>query len=502
MIPAHQSLWRAHLLRLGAVVAALLAVFYRDAASMVAIWWNVSTYTHCLFVIPIVGWLIWLRRLEVAQLAPRSYAPGLIAVAAGGFLWVLGQAAGVALFRHAGLVFMIQSSVLAMLGPQVARAVLFPLFYLAFLVPFGDELVPMLQTVTAKLCMIFLGWVGIPAHIEGVFISIPTGAFEVAEACSGVKFLVAMVAYGALAANVCFKSWPRRIAFMIMAVTVPILANGLRAYGTIHISYLTGNNAFAESFDHIVFGWVFFALVLAIVMAIGWRFFDRDINDPWLEPGEASGEAGQAAWGFAGVLLAVALLPVGWQAASASFGRVDMPHPITLPDVPGWHRAPIVQREHWRPRFDGADHLVFGQYQNAQGERVDLAIALYGSQREGKEIVGYAQGAFDPETHWSWANDTRDPPGGHGVRIFAPEVEREVVSFYRIGGITTGNPGAVKFETLKAKLFGGTQAAVAVLVSSESERNRSSRKPIDDFLKSLGAIEPLADSRVRQAAGK
>lgn len=501
-MPTDHILWRAHLLRVGAVTVALIAIFHHDAASMAAIWWNVSTYTHCLFVIPIVAWLIWLRRHEVVKLAPRSYPPGLIAVAVGGLLWMLGQAGGVALFRHAGLVIMVQSSVLALLGPQVARGILFPLFYLSFLVPFGDELVPMLQTVTAKLCMVFLGWAGIPAHIEGVFISIPTGAFEVAEACSGVKFLVAMVAYGALAANVCFRTWPRRVAFMVMAVTVPILANGLRAYGTIHISYLTGNNAFAESFDHIVFGWVFFALVLAIVMAIGWRFFDRDINDPWME-GEAEGApTGAARWSFAAVLLGVALLPIGWQAATASMGRAAVPHQIALPDVPGWQRVPVVQREQWRPRFDGADHLVFGQYQDAQGARVDLVIALYGSQREGKEIVGYAQGAFDPETHWSWANDTRDPPGGHGVRIFAPEVEREVVSFYRIGGITTGNASAVKLETLKAKLFGGSQAAVAILISSESDRNRLSRKPIDDFMTALGTIDRLADASIRQAEGK
>jgi exosortase len=69
-----------------------------------------------------------------------------------------------------------------------------------------------------------------------VFITAPGGYFEVAEACSGVKFLIAMVAYGTLVANVCFRSWPRRAAFMAMALVVPILANGVRAWGTVFIA--------------------------------------------------------------------------------------------------------------------------------------------------------------------------------------------------------------------------------------------------------------------------
>lgn len=504
MVLTRNPVWRAYLLRFGLVIAALLVIFARDASAMAAIWWSVSTYTHCLFVIPLVGWLIWQRRDEVMALVPSSYAPGLALILAGGLLWMLGEAAGIALFRHAGLVFMIQSSVLALLGPLVARGLLFPLFYLAFLVPFGDELVPVLQTVTAKLCMTFLGWAGVPAHIEGVFISIPTGAFEVAEACSGVKFLVAMIAYAALAANVCFKSWPRRICFMAMALIVPILANGVRAYATIHISYLTGNNGFAESFDHIIFGWVFFGIVLAIVMAIGWPFFDRGINDPWLGDWtkSATGSARTASWPFAAAALSMALLPVGWQAAMASRGRINVLHPATLPDVANWKRVSPVQAFPWRPRFDGADQLLMGQYQDERGNRVDLSIAIYGWQAEGREIVGYAQGAFDPESRWSWANGTRAPDNGSAVRIFAPGVEREVASFYRINGMTTGSASRVKLETLKARLLGRNQAAAAVLVSAENRESKASRSAIDAFLNDLGPVSTLADRTILIAEGR
>lgn len=504
MLLPRDPVWRQYIMRVTLVIVALLLIFAQDVAGMAAIWWNVSTYTHCLFIMPLVGWLIWQRHDEIIALVPSSYTPGLVLVFSGAILWMIGQVAGVALFRHAGLVFMIQSSVLALLGLQVTRGILFPLFYLIFLIPFGDELVPILQTITAKLCMVFLGWAGIPAHIEGVFISIPSGAFEVAEACSGVKFLVAMTAYAALAANVCFKSWPRRVAFMTMALIVSILANGVRAYGTIHISHVTGNNGFAESFDHIVFGWVFFAVVVIAVMAIGWRFFDRGLDDPWFDGwAKAPVSPGVAPrWPIALGAVALALVPVGWQAAMASWGRTAVPFQVSLPEIKTWKRVPIVQSTPWKPRFDGADHYLFGQYRNSAGDRVDLSVVVYGWQSEGKEMVGYAQGAFDPGSSWSWANDTVDPEQGAAIRIFAPGVEREVLSFYRISGVTTGDPATVKLVTLRSRLLGGDQAAVAVLVSSEIGRRGQSRGTIDAFLRDMGSVDLLADTTLKMARGR
>jgi exosortase A len=498
------AVWRASLIRLGLTIIALMLIFRRDAADMTMIWWSVSTYTHCLLVLPLAGWLIWQRRDELAPLTPVAFPPALGLVLLGSVVWMLGEAAGVALFRHAGLIFMIQSSVLALLGARAFRGILFPVFYLVFLIPFGDELVPALQIVTARLSMVFLGLAGIPARLDGVFISTPTGLFEVAEACSGVKFLVAMVAYGALVANVCFHSVWRRTGFMAVAIIVPIIANGLRAYATIHISYATGDLSFAESFDHIVFGWVFFAIVMALVMAIGWRFFDRGVNDPWLGPWAGAGicPTRPSRLPMVACVLAAALVPVGWEQWMAARGRVAAPRPIDLPAVAGWVRVPVAQAYPWQPRFDGADHTLFGQYADARGRRVDVAVGVYAWQEEGREIVGYRQGAFDPESRWSWASDTAAPSGGTGVRIFAPGVDREVLSFYRIGGMTTGNPRTVKLQTLSARLSGGDQAAVAVLVSSEKRADQQSRAAIEAFLRGFGDPGSFADATLRTARGQ
>nr|WP_238995259.1 exosortase A [Sphingomonas solaris] len=491
--------WRLALGWLGGVTAAVVALFHRDALAMADIWWNSSTYGHCLFILPIVGWLVWQRAPELARLVPQAWWPGLVIVAAGAGGWLLGQAAGVGFARHLGLVLMLQGAVVACLGPAVARGLLFPLAYLLLLVPVGDMLVPPLQTITAKMCMVLLGVVGVPARIEGVFITIPNGYYEVAEACSGVKFLVAMIAYGALVANVCFRSRAKRAGFMAVAIAVPVLANGLRAFGTIYVGHLTDGTVAGE-FDHVVYGWVFFAAVMVAVMAVSWRFFDRGPNDRWLDAAAlqpvrpVADRPGRIA-GLAGAVLLLAMAPLAWGSAIAAGGGAQLPAHIAPPDVPGWTRAAEVSHYPWRPRFDGADHRVIGHYRDAAGRAVDLAIVVYGHQAEGREIVGYGQGAVDPTSDWAWTDDTRAPPQGRAFRISAPgPVVREVVTFYRVGRTTTGSDTRVKLETLRARLLGGPQRAVAILVSAEQPGAAGSARPaIDAFLTALGDPGALAD---------
>src|SRR3546814_12407449 len=110
---------------------------------------------------------------------------------------------------------MLQGAVGAALGEKLVRALLFPLGYALLLVPFGEELVPLLQTFTAHISVVLLHLSGIAAEMQGVFITTKAGFFEVAEECSGVNFLIAMLAYSVFAAHLCFKSWTRRIVFEI-----------------------------------------------------------------------------------------------------------------------------------------------------------------------------------------------------------------------------------------------------------------------------------------------
>ncbi len=487
------SAWRAPLVALALAIAAVLLLFARDVGDMAAIWWNVSTYQHCLFVLPIIAWLLWQRSDEVAPTLPVGWPPGLALVLGGGIVWLLGEAGGVALVRHIGVVAMVQASVVAILGPAVARAILFPLFYLVFLVPFGDEFVGPMQTLTAKMTMALLGATNIAASIDGVFITTRAGWFEVAEACAGVKFLVAMVAYATLAANLCFRSTLRRAAFMAFACVVPVLANGVRAWGTIFAADFIGVER-ATGLDHLIYGWVFFAVVMLAIMAAAYRFFDRRIGDDWL------GGRVFSPWRptapvlmMAPLAIAATALPVMWDAVAAGSGRIALTGRIDLPGVAGWTRVRDLPPVAWVPRFDGADHRLYGRYGDAGSARVDIAVALYGWQEHGREIVGFGQGAAPG---WTWAADLPPLAGGRAGRILAARgTPRETVTFWIVGGRAYASPARVKLATLATRLAGDDQSAATIIVSGE-------RAALARFLAAFGDPAARGDAMLGSASGR
>ncbi|WP_245841515.1 exosortase A [Sphingomonas lenta] len=485
---APASAWRAHEAALALAVLAIIALFWADAADLARIWWTSTTYGHCLFVPPVVGWLVWQRRRELAQLTPIAWWPGLLGVAAGGFAWLLGDAGGVALLRHLGLVVALQGAIVALLGPNVARALLFPLGYVLFAVPFGQDMEPPLQRVTVAIVMPLLDLVGVPARVDGVLIQAGRYWFEVAEACSGSKFVLAMLAFGTLVAGTCFHSWRRRAAFMLACVVVPVLANGVRAFGTIWAAELTSIEA-AAGFDHIVFGWVFFALVMAGVLALAWPWFDRAPDEPAFDPAQLQGPVRHRL-----DLLPAALLVVATGAAAPAWsvaigGRAQsLPSRIYLPDLPGWTRASLSRTAAWEPRYLGADHRLLGRYVDGRGRAVDMAVAVYGVQEEGRELVAFGVGI---DERWRRVADEAPVAGGSVTRITAPgPVERTVATWYRVGGVTTADPARVKFETARARLLGARQGAAALHLSAEG---RQARETIEAFARDLGDLDRAID---------
>ena len=270
--------WRQSLAILAVAIAALFALTFYDWLEMFHQWWNVDTYSHILLIPFIIAWLVWMKREEVMRLNPAPWWPGLLALAGALTVWAIGRVTGINLLAHVGAAGSLQAIVMTMLGLRISAMLLLPIGFVAALVPFGDELIPMLQSVTADITIVLTRWSGVPAVIDGIHIDTPVGLFVVAEACSGVKFLIAMIALGVLVCFTAFNSWRKRAAFMLACVVVPILANGVRAWGTIYIAQSQGVE-FAAGFDHIIYGWVFFAIVMAILVGGAWSFFEREPED-------------------------------------------------------------------------------------------------------------------------------------------------------------------------------------------------------------------------------
>lgn len=287
MVEERAADWGRSLAFLATAWLALFWMTFPEWSEMAHQWWDIDTYSHILLIPPIVGWLVWIRRDELAKIEPRGWWPGLTWFGLGMVAWLAGRAADVNLLAQVGTIAVFQGAALAILGLRAGLIMAFPLAYMLFLVPFGDEIVPPLQYITAEVATALTRLSGIETVAEGIHIDTPAGLFIVAEECSGVKFLIAMVALGVLVAHSCFGSWKRRFWFMLACVVVPIVANGIRAWATIFIAQYVGAEA-AGSFDHIVYGWFFFGIVIALVLGIAWCWFER-------EPEEAGWSADEVA---------------------------------------------------------------------------------------------------------------------------------------------------------------------------------------------------------------
>lgn len=492
--------WRAPIGALTLTWVLLIACFARDWAAMFDQWWNISTYTHVLLVPPIIGWLVWQRWPELRHMMPTGWRPGLWLFAGAAIVWVLGAFSGFNLARQAAAVAMLGASALTILGPKVGRGLSFPLAYMAFLVPFGDELVPPLQLITAELTILLTRASAIPAVIDGVFIDTPAGLFEVAEACSGVKFLIAMIAFGVLAANVCFVSWKRRIAFVALSIAAPILANGVRTWGTIYVAQFKGAE-YATGFDHIVYGWFFFAAVIALVIAIGWKFFDRPPGEPPIdrETIEASPLLNRWAARSAGLrraLLAMGFVVLGAASWAMAAERLSarLPAQLFLPEVPGWQRVDYAPQAWWEPRASGAEHRLLGRYTDKKGETVDVFYALYSGQSDGREAGGFGEGALMPQSEWAWLSPGPDLAGAKADRLLARgQIERVAFTWYRTGGTLTGSNARLKAANTIDRLLLRARPTAVLILSSEKNGTTRPESNVQRFQSAIGPVDGWMD---------
>jgi exosortase A len=494
--------WRMALARLALVWLGLALLCAPQWAAMADQWWNSSTYTHVLLVPAIIGWLVSQRIDQLRQLSPQPWPLGLVPFAAAALVWLAGRLAGVALAEQLGAVLLLATAVPALLGVRLAAALAFPLGYMLALVPFGDELVPLLQTITARMTVALVHLSGVPARISGVFIDTPAGLFEVAEACSGVKFLVAMLAFAVLAAHVCFVSWRRRALFLLSGAVVPVLANAVRAWGTVFVAQSKGAD-WAGGFDHIVYGWIFFAIVLVLVLGLWWRWFDRPADAPLvdlprlaasplltrLERAPPRGRLVLAGLG------AVALGSASWAYAA---DRLEAPLPprLAAPPVPGWQVVDYRPLVAWEPRAAGAGRRLLVRYGNAAGQRVDVFYALYAAQGPGRKASGQGEGALRGDSGWQWLGFA---PARAMVKAERLRSEHGVIRYaetsYRSGAALTGSAARLRLANFLDRLVLRAERSELLIVSAEAAPGTADPAPaLTAFRQAMGPATGWMDA--------
>jgi exosortase A len=500
--------WHAGIVALALALAGLIGGFVSTATAMVGIWARSETFMHGFLIAPISAWLIWRLRGQLSQIVPRPSYWALLPLVAAGAAWLVGELAAVNALSQFAFVAMLVLAVPMTLGWTVARAITFPLAFLFFMVPFGEFLLPPLMDGTANFTVEALRASGVPVYREGLQFVIPSGSWSVVEACSGVRYLIASMVAGSLFAYLNYRSTRRRVVFFVVSILVPIVANWVRAFMIVMLGHLS-NNKIAVGVDHLIYGWVFFGVVLLLLFWVGsfWREPDEVGDgaapvrtDTFVDAGRGFGHAVPSLAAFA---VAVAIWPLADRVLEHA-GTAPAPV-LAAPAVPASWTETTGGLTEWTPRFVGVPTQLHATYRH-EGVSVGLYIGYYRDQADGRKLIS-SENTLVTSDDRKW---TMLGSGNSKSEVASGPVEiRETVlkrvdglrlvtwQWYWVDGKTTASDVVAKLYALQARLAGRGDDGAVVIVSTRADTPRAARAALERFVRDAGPAIEVALQRTR-----
>ncbi len=391
-------------LYVAAVAFASLIPFWDSLTHMWDSWISVPEYSHCLLIPPIAGFLVWQRRVELQRLEFRGSWVGALFVLLGGGLLVSGQLGTMYTVVQYGYVITLYGLILALVGWQAFRILAAPLLIVLFMIPlpqfFLNNLSTKLQLFSSQIGVYLIRLFGISVYLEGNVIDLGGYKLEVAEACSGLRYLFPLMCLGFLVAYLYNGATWKRVFLFFSSIPITVLMNSIRI-GVIGISVEYWGIEMAEGFLHEFQGWMVFMISVLVMLAelaalngIGkepgtWRHL-LTIELPKSESRNASKDASS-----------LRVMPLSFVLASgllAGFLGIAffVPRPTEIiPTREFFVQFPMTLGE-WQGRRGSLDAVftnqlklddyVLANYLSPGGSDVNLYISYYNSQRKGEAV--------------------------------------------------------------------------------------------------------------------
>jgi exosortase A len=365
----------------------LTALLYWPTSLAIAELWQDTDrrlYTHGWLVLAVTVWLIWRDRAQIASIRVTPPIAGWCLVAIGSIGWLIGFNAGLLAMTMLALPLLALAAVWATAGAGVARRVAFAMLYLNFALPVWELLNPLLQSLTTFVNLGLAQIVGIPVAMEGNFIHIPAGSFEIAGGCSGLHFLIVALAIAALQGEIDGDDLRSRAVLLGIAAALALITNWLRVFVIIVAGHLTDMQHFLVKVDHYYFGWFLFVFALGFYLYVS----SRVPRGAPAAPSKAQELAHARHRPIAAAVLSGTALALGPAWLFAGVAKVDPTRELSPPTMAGWS-GPNLYLAGWRPVFENADEEFLVAYHSESAGEVALYRAAYHSQSQGKELRGY-----------------------------------------------------------------------------------------------------------------
>ena len=462
------------------LILAAMGLAFRDTLGAMIAVWNTESFAHGWIIPPIAAWLIWTRRHDLRRQPVRPFLPALAALLACGLGWLLGRLAGVNTVQQFMLVGMVPSLVALLYGWAFAWAIAFPLLFLLFAVPFGQFLMAPMMELTADFTVAAVRLSGVPIMREGLHFELPTGRWSVVEACSGLRYLLAAVPLACIYAYQSYRSWRTRALFVLTVILVAIVANWVRAYMIVMIGHLSGMTL-AVGVDHLIYGWVFFGVVMGLSFWVGsfWQDMPADgaaqaktaangstadtsgragAAHAYASPAGAQGSARHPAAMLAAAALGLALT-AGWPLVAGSLQAAGEATVSLAPVAELVAQEPVPSGQaRYRPMYEGGVGGVFGRLR--ADPEVGVRVVQYVDQAQHGEMITWGNRvvpAGPEDLEWQIRRQSvLDPSSAGSAFPAAPINEYEVTGpsgrflvweWFWVNGRVLNDPRRVKIHT-------------------------------------------------------
>lgn len=382
----------------GLLLFALTFCYAQVFMTLVRLWWSNDIYSYG-FLIPLISlYLVWIQREKLREIEPApDYLKGGLLFLSGLSMLAVGQASGIALLEELSLIVTLMGAVLLMWGERSLRYLWFPIAYLLFMVPLWGFITERLhlpfQLFSANMGTRFLQFVGIPAYRNGVYIELPNIVLEVANACSGVNYLIAVIAIGIPMANLFLNGWWRKTALIGFSVTIAAFSNVLRValigtlayygiggdlHGPFHI--LQGLSVSMIGYGAIFAGVWFLSQPSSLAVLV-----DKAQNSESLRLRIKKQEPIYLVLSVSAILLLIGSYLHFYQRSSVPLKVALENFPVQVGEWTGRETPPDYSFH----RNFGVDRELSRKYQTIFGESVRFYIGYYENQDHRKELTHY-----------------------------------------------------------------------------------------------------------------
>ncbi len=458
------------------VAAVWLTAYFPVAYSIAEAWLDNGSYSHGFIALAFSLYIAWQQRRKLRPAGTLNWL-ALGALLGLSLVWWLGSTANVLKVEQLAVFLVLIMSLVLMFGWSILRILKYPFIIVLLVIPVWDFIQEPLQSLSAWVTLQILQGAGIPVLVQGFEFTVPGGRFVVEEACSGLGFLLTAVMLAVFYGYLNHLDRKSQVVLVTISILIALVANWIRITSIMLIGNRYGMDHMIVT-DHLMFGWIVFAIALIPFFWISYRFFPQQVR---VETTVTRGidSVPVRIVGFA--VVAIAILPVtGFLLAGAGNGSLD----LSLPDTPAEfivqdRRAAGVE---WQPVFTGASQTTMAAYRY-HGRPFDALLVSYREQAQGRELINVNNRLYSEQ--WRSLEEDTLELGSADRTVRRLELvstrgeKRTLIYWYIINGVPASDSFRAKFLELKGA-FRPDRSAILVALSFPDSAGMTMIREVSD----------------------